>query len=59
MLLSKLAVSAPNLGAGMTLETVAASVIGGVALTGGVGSIWGACSGVLLLSVVDNGLNLR
>lgn len=58
MLLGKLEVSVPNLGAGMTLETVAAAVIGGVALTGGVGSIWGAFSGVLLLSVVDNGLNL-
>jgi ribose/xylose/arabinose/galactoside ABC-type transport system permease subunit len=42
----------------MTLETVAAAVIGGVALTGGSGSIWGAFSGVMLLSVIDNGLNL-
>ncbi|MBK8047863.1 MAG: hypothetical protein IPK16_12465 [Anaerolineales bacterium] len=58
MLLGKLEVSVPNLGAGMTLETVAAAVIGGVALTGGVGTIWGAFAGVMLLSVVDNGLNL-
>ncbi|MFN8493638.1 MAG: ABC transporter permease [Caldilineaceae bacterium] len=58
MLLGKLEVSVPNLGTGMTLETVASSVIGGVALTGGAGTIWGAFSGVLLLSVVDNGLNL-
>jgi len=33
-------------------------VIGGVALSGGTGTIWGAFSGVLLLSVIDNGLNL-
>ena len=58
MLLGRLEVSVPALGVGMTLETVAASVIGGVALTGGVGSIWGAFSGVMLLSVIDNGLNL-
>ncbi len=58
MLLGKLEVSVPNLGTGMTLETVAAAVIGGVALSGGSGTIWGALAGVLLLSVVDNGLNL-
>jgi ribose/xylose/arabinose/galactoside ABC-type transport system permease subunit len=58
MLLGRLEVSVPNLGQGFTLETVAASVIGGVALTGGSGTIWGAFSGVLLLSVIDNGLNL-
>jgi ribose/xylose/arabinose/galactoside ABC-type transport system permease subunit len=58
MLLGKLEVSVSTLGTGMTLETVAAAVIGGVALTGGTGTIWGAFSGVLLLSVVDNGLNL-
>jgi ribose/xylose/arabinose/galactoside ABC-type transport system permease subunit len=58
MLLGRLEVSVPTLGTGMTLETVASAVIGGVALTGGIGTIWGAFSGVLLLSVVDNGLNL-
>jgi ribose/xylose/arabinose/galactoside ABC-type transport system permease subunit len=58
MLLGKLEVSVSTLGTGMTLETVASAVIGGVALSGGVGTMWGAFSGVLLLSVVDNGLNL-
>lgn len=58
MLLGKLETSVPNLGAGMTLETVAAAVIGGVALTGGSGTLWNVFAGVLLLSVVDHGLNL-
>ena len=58
MLLGRLEVSVPTLGVGMTLETVASAVIGGVALSGGSGSIMGAFSGVLLLSVVDTGLNL-
>lgn len=58
MLLGRLEVSNPTLGVGMTLETVAASVIGGVALSGGTGTIWGAFSGVLLLAVINNGLNL-
>jgi len=46
------------LGTGLTLETVAAAVIGGVALKGGYGSIGNAFAGVVLLSVVDNGLNV-
>jgi ribose/xylose/arabinose/galactoside ABC-type transport system permease subunit len=58
MLLGRLEVSVPTLGQGFTLETVAAAVIGGVALTGGSGTIWGAFAGVLLLSVIDHGLNL-
>jgi ribose/xylose/arabinose/galactoside ABC-type transport system permease subunit len=58
MLLGKLEVSVPNLGAGYTLDTVAAAVIGGVALSGGRGTISGAFAGVLLLSLVNNGLNL-
>lgn len=58
MLLGRLEVSTPTLGQGMTLETVASAVIGGVALSGGSGSIMGAFSGVLLLSVVDTGLNM-
>ena len=58
MLLGRLEVSTPTLGQGMTLETVASAVIGGVALSGGSGSSMGAFSGVLLLSVVDTGLNM-
>ena len=58
MLLGRLEASIPNLGQGFTLETVAAAVIGGVALTGGAGSIGGAFAGVLLLSLIDHGLNL-
>jgi ribose/xylose/arabinose/galactoside ABC-type transport system permease subunit len=37
---------------------VAASVIGGVSLKGGLGSVGGAFAGVMLLSIIDNGLNL-
>ena len=58
MLLGRVGESTLFLGTGFTLETVAASVIGGIALSGGYGTIVGAFAGVLLLSVVDNGLNL-
>ncbi len=58
MLLGRLETSISSLGEGMTLETVAASVIGGVSLKGGLGSVGGAFAGVMLLSVIDNALNL-
>ncbi len=58
MLLGRVGQATTKIGLGMTLETFAAAVIGGVALTGGYGSVGGAFSGVLLLSVIDNGLNL-
>jgi ribose/xylose/arabinose/galactoside ABC-type transport system permease subunit len=58
MLQGRLQVSMSNLGVGMTLETVAAAVIGGIALSGGSGTIAGAFAGVLLISLIDHGLNL-
>ncbi|MDP6044296.1 MAG: ribose ABC transporter permease, partial [Phycisphaerae bacterium] len=58
MLLGRVGESTIFLGSGFTIETVAAAVIGGIALSGGRGTILGAFAGVLLLSVVDNGLNL-
>jgi len=58
MLLGRIGEATDKTGVNLTLETVAASVIGGVALSGGYGSVLGALSGVMLLSIVDNGLNL-
>ena len=48
----------PNLGAELTLNVVAAAVIGGVSLKGGEGSLIGALAGVLLLAIINNALNL-
>jgi len=58
MLLGRLEASVPNLGVGITLNVVAAAVIGGVSLKGGEGSIIGAFAGVLFLAMVNNALNL-
>lgn len=46
------------LGEGLELTVVAACVIGGVVLTGGVGTIVGAALGMLLLSMLEQGLVL-
>ncbi len=48
----------PSLGEGLELQVIAAAVIGGVALTGGVGTVLGAVLGLLLLKVIENGLIL-
>jgi ribose/xylose/arabinose/galactoside ABC-type transport system permease subunit len=48
----------PTLGALDLLDAIAAVVIGGAALTGGVGSILGTAAGVLLIVTIRNGLNL-
>jgi simple sugar transport system permease protein len=48
----------PLRGEGMELIAVAACVIGGVRLTGGYGTIFGACLGMLLLQMLEQGLVL-
>ncbi len=48
----------PNALYGRELDVLAAVVLGGAALGGGRGSVLGAVLGVLLLAVVQNGLNL-
>lgn len=47
-----------SLGTGLELETIAAAVIGGTALRGGVGTVVGAALGALLIRIIDNGLVL-
>ena len=46
----------PSLGEGVELQAIAAAVIGGTALTGGIGSIIGFVVGTALIRVIDNGL---
>lgn len=48
----------PLLGDQITFTVFAAIVIGGIALEGGRGSLWGVLGGVVLLGSVDNVLNL-
>ncbi|MFE0351254.1 ABC transporter permease [Streptomyces griseoluteus] len=43
---------------GVLLNSIAAAVIGGVALSGGRGSPWGVALGALALGVVSNGVNV-
>ncbi|WP_036317209.1 ABC transporter permease [Microbacterium sp. B24] len=55
---STLQVAQPQPGFNLLLTGVAAVVVGGASLTGGVGSIGGTVVGVVLLAVLSNGLNV-
>lgn len=57
-LAARVAAGDPALGASYALESVAAVALGGVQLTGGVGSVAGVVAGVLSLGLMTNGLNL-
>jgi ribose transport system permease protein len=56
---SRLNVGYPQTGTGNQLfYSIAAAVVGGVSLFGGVGTIRGAVAGVLLISTISNGMNV-
>lgn len=43
-------------GTGMELQVIAAAVLGGVSLTGGIGTVFGAALGALFFTVINNSL---
>ncbi len=58
MMAGRTGVVVQNMGKGYIFEVMAASVIGGISLQGGRGSMIGAFGGVLLLSTINSGLSL-
>jgi len=48
----------PNVGSGYELDAIAAVVLGGTSLSGGVGTIFGSLFGALFMGVLSNGLTL-
>jgi D-xylose transport system permease protein len=55
---ARLAAATTSAGSIMMLDIISAALIGGCSLFGGKGSVVGAAAGVLLLSLISNGLNL-
>jgi ribose transport system permease protein len=47
-----------QLGEGLELDAIAAVVVGGTPLTGGVGSIQGTILGALIITILSNGMNI-
>ena len=58
VLAARVTTGQPNAGAGYELDAIAAVVIGGTSLSGGVGSVGGTILGALLVGVINNGLDL-
>jgi ribose transport system permease protein len=58
LLTARLFSAQPQLAVGLELQGIAAAVLGGVSLFGGVGHIPGAIIGGLLIGVLGNGMNL-
>lgn len=58
MISARLGSAQPGIGMGYELQAIAAVVIGGTSLMGGKGSILGTLIGALIISVINNGLQL-
>ncbi len=50
--------ASPIWGAGYELDAIAAAVIGGTSLSGGVGNIQGTIVGALIIGIISNGLDI-
>jgi len=51
-------VSTPNFGLSFEMDAIAAVIIGGTAMAGGRGSVWGTVIGVFMLQIIQNMLNM-
>lgn len=55
---ARLGAAGPSLGSDLLLNSLAAIVVGGTSLSGGVGGVHRTLIGVLIIAILDNGLNL-
>ncbi len=58
LMVGQLRSGGPDAGLLYELNAIAAAVIGGASLMGGIGSAWGALTGALLIGVLNNALDL-
>jgi D-xylose transport system permease protein len=58
ILTSRLGAGSPAAGNMAELDAIAACVIGGTSLAGGVGTVFGAIMGALIMSSLDNGMSM-
>lgn len=48
----------PNAGSDLALDSISGVILGGTAISGGVGSIWGTLGGCLIMATLNNGMSL-
>ena len=58
ILLSRLNSAQPTLGSGYEMDAIAATALGGTSMSGGRGKIQGTLIGVLIIAVLNNGMNI-
>ena len=58
LLTAMLGAAAPNAAGSHLLTIIAAIILGGTSLYGGIGSVWGTLFAVLILGTINNGLTL-
>lgn len=58
ILTSRLSSAQPTAGSGYELDAIAAVVLGGTSLAGGVGTVFGTFIGALIIGILNNALNL-
>lgn len=58
ILSARMRIAEPMAGSGYELDAITAVVIGGTAMTGGEGTIWGTFLGVIIMGIIRNGLIL-
>ncbi|UCM89714.1 ABC transporter permease [Streptomyces marincola] len=55
---SRISSGQPQAGAGMELQAIAAIILGGTSIHGGVGAVWRSVAGVFLIALVGNGFDI-
>jgi D-xylose transport system permease protein len=58
ILAARLNAGTPEAGLNLELDAIAAAVIGGTSMTGGVGKVVGAILGALIMATIDNGMSM-
>ncbi|MDK9431354.1 sugar ABC transporter permease [Gallibacterium anatis] len=58
ILSARLGAGSPSAGQNAELDAIAACVIGGASLAGGIGSIFGVIIGALIIAALDNGMSM-
>ena len=58
ILSARLGAGAPSAGQNAELDAIAACVIGGASLAGGIGSVYGVVIGAFIIALLDNGMSM-
>ncbi len=58
MLAARIMSGTPTVAQGWELDIIAAVIIGGTSLSGGVGTVWGTLVGIVFIGVIINGMTL-